>query len=109
MYPADAVLGPNVLLYENVSPANSTFPFIFSQANLKFVVLSVFPPSYVVLKVASWSGNASVPIWSVVTFGFVIIKSIVYWSLSSSNIFFACSISKSIPSTSGCIVNGFCV
>ena len=107
LYPAATVLSPKVWLYENVSPAYTTFSLSFWQAILKFVVLSVLLASYLVVKVANTSGKASEPIWAVVTFGFVIVNGIVYSSLSSAEIIFlASSTLKSIPSTSGWIVKG---
>jgi len=53
------------------------------------------------LNVESWFGKASVPICSIVTFGFVIVNFITYSSLSSFNNSLAASKSKLIPSTSG--------
>ena len=58
--------------------------------------------TYFVEKVDNLSGNASVPMSSKVTFGFVIFNAITYSSFTSVAIIsFAFSTSKSIPSTSG--------
>jgi hypothetical protein len=40
LYPFAIVLSPTVLLYENVSPAPTTVPFILAAANFKFVLLA---------------------------------------------------------------------
>ena len=108
MYPAAILLSPNVALYEKVCPGLTTVPFNFPTANLKFVVLSEFPPSYFVEYEPNKSGKASDPNLSVVILGIVIFNGIVYSFFSSSIIFFASSIliAKSTPFTCGYIVNG---
>ena len=106
LYPLAAVLGPNALLYENISPGIITTPFILFIDNLKFSVLFMLLGSYLVVYVANWSGNASVPIWDNVTFGLVIITGILYWSCSLFIIALAASKSKLTPSTSSKIWNG---
>ena len=83
------------MLYENVSPDNITFPFIFWHAIFKLVDLSTSLTSNLVVKVANWSGKASEPIWLIVTLGLVIFNFITYSSFSSSNKAFASSTSKS--------------
>ena len=101
LYPALVVLAPKVLLYENVSPGNTIFSSIFLHAISRFVDLSLSPPSYLVEYELIFSGNASEPKFDSVTCGFVICNGISYCSLFSSSIFFASSILKSIPITSG--------
>jgi hypothetical protein len=72
------------------------------EASFIFVVLLVLLVENVVEYVASKSGNASVPIWFVVTLGVVILSGIVtVSSVEASNKFCASSIviAKSTPST----------
>ena len=88
LYPCSMVLSPTILLYENVSPGNIIVPFIFSDANSKFVLLFLLLASYLVVNVPNLLGNASFPSFANVTSGILIFNGIIYSFLFFSYFFF---------------------